>query len=171
MLPTGTENLLKIAQVLKSNGTDGEILLGLRDILPEDIDREEPVFIVFDGLPVPFFILSLSARGRNRALVRLNDIRTLEDAEEVVGRPVYVSADTYSLEDDGPASLVGWTLEDAAGNPCGTISDYEDIPGNTCLYVARPDGSTALVPLHEDLVIAMDGEARVLRMEIPQGLL
>ena len=44
----------KIAQVLKSNGTDGELLVSFFDIDPEEIDLQEPVFIYMDGLPVPF---------------------------------------------------------------------------------------------------------------------
>jgi hypothetical protein len=52
----GYDNLQQIAQVLKSNGTDGELVLGFREIAPEDINLNEPVFIVFDGLPVPFYI-------------------------------------------------------------------------------------------------------------------
>ena len=171
MLPTGTESLLQIAQVLKSNGTDGQLLLGLRDIMPEDIDLKEPVFIVFDGLPVPFFILSMSERGKNRILVHLNDVLSLEDAEEFVGKEVYVSSETYQSEDDGIPALFGWTLADGDGQTVGTISDYEDIPGNTCLYVNTPDGRTVLVPLHEDLVAGMDEKARILRMNLPDGLI
>ena len=45
----------RIAQVLKSNGRDGELLVSFTGIDPEDIDLEEPVFIEFDGLPVPFY--------------------------------------------------------------------------------------------------------------------
>jgi len=46
--------MLRIAQVLKSNGTQGELLVSFFDVSPEDIDLEEPVFVYFDGLPVPF---------------------------------------------------------------------------------------------------------------------
>ena len=35
----------KVAKVLKSNGTDGELVLSLFDIVPEDLDLQEPVFI------------------------------------------------------------------------------------------------------------------------------
>jgi len=54
--------MLRIAQVLKSNGTEGEVLLSLLDIAPEDIDLQEPVFIEFDGLPVPFYFESFTPR-------------------------------------------------------------------------------------------------------------
>ena len=38
MSEAGANSLLKIARVLKSNGTDGEILMGFREVYPEDID-------------------------------------------------------------------------------------------------------------------------------------
>jgi hypothetical protein len=52
----------RIAQILKSNGRDGELLMSFVGIAPEDIDTREPVFIEFDGLPVPS-ILNLSPAG------------------------------------------------------------------------------------------------------------
>ena len=89
----GFDNLQQIAQVLKSNGTDGELVLGFREIAPEDINLKEPVFIVFDGLPVPFFIESFTKRGNTKALVRLTDICSMEDVEEIAGKAVYVEED------------------------------------------------------------------------------
>ena len=103
----------QVAQVLKSNGTDGELVMGFREIAPEDINLNEPVFIVFDGLPVPFFIESFTKRGNSKALVRLTDICSMEDVEEIAGKAVYVEEDSLpelSLEEDGYAALVGWTV-------------------------------------------------------------
>ena len=48
MSEASSDSLLQIAKVLKSNGTEGGLLLGFRDISPEDIDIEEPVYIYFD---------------------------------------------------------------------------------------------------------------------------
>ena len=79
----------KIAQVLKSNGTDGELLISFFDIDPEDIDLQEPVFINFDGLPVPFYFESLVRRGVNRALVHLTGVHSLKDADELAGSDIF----------------------------------------------------------------------------------
>ena len=101
--------MLQIAQVLKSNGTDGELVMGFREIAPEDINLQEPVFIVFDGLPVPFYIESFSKRGNTKALVHLTDICSMEDVEEIIGKAVYVSKDSLpelSLEDSYPSPSV-----------------------------------------------------------------
>ena len=165
------QDLHKIAQVLKSNGTDGELILGFPDIAPEDINVEEPVFIYFDGLPVPFFIGSLRRKGQNKALVRLTGICSDEDAREVTGRSVYAETGTAGTEyDEDFSSLVGWMLLDADGKAVGRISDYLDIPGNPCLEIAVKDAGTSIIPLHEDLIISADEKKQELTMSIPAGL-
>ncbi|MBQ9653297.1 MAG: hypothetical protein IJV32_03635 [Bacteroidales bacterium] len=158
--------MLKVAQVLKSNGTDGELLMSFLEVGPEDIDREEPVYIYFDGLPVPFYFESFNQRGTNRALVRLTGVHSLRDADELAGRDVY--ADYFETEED--EDLTGWKVLSEDGTPIGTITAYEDIPGNLCIYVDTADGER-LLPLHDDLVLSMDDTARTLTLRIPEGLL
>ena len=158
--------LQQIAKVLKSNGTDGGLLVGFRDIDPEDISLGEPVFIYFDGLPVPFFISSLTQRGNSRAIVHLNDVTSLEDAEELVGQSVWVDWEEEEGDEEGLGDLVGWALAGA-----GRITGFLDIPANPCLEVETKNGTSVLVPFHEDLILSADPDARVLEMEIPDGLL
>ena len=167
--------LLRVARVLKSNGTEGEILIGFREISPEDLNQTEPVFITFDGLPVPFFIESFSRKGSNRALARLTGVKNLQDAEELVGKDIFAKPDginEYESADDGLTveDLIGWTLKNADGNAVGEITDYEDIPGNTCLYVETKDGQV-MVPLHEDLILSVDEDSESISVSIPEGLI
>lgn len=158
----------RVGQVLKSNGTDGELLLSFPDIAPEEIDLQEPVFIEFDGLPVPFYFESFTPRGRSRALVRLTGVHSLKDADELAGAAVY--ADYF--EEEAGEDLTGWTVVDAAsGTAVGTVADFEDIPGNTCLWLRRPDGQEVLLPFHEDLLVGLDEKTGTLTLSIPEGVL
>ena len=195
----GLDNLQQIAQVLKSNGTDGELVMGFREIAPEDISLNEPVFIIFDGLPVPFFIESFTKRGNSKALVRLTDICSMEDAEELAGKAVYVEEESLpemTLEEDGYAALIGWLLlapeiPDQVGNDgeavgddgktslpattgnlyeVGEIIDFIDIPNNPCIEVDTKNGAV-MIPLHEDLILSVDPENLEIIMQIPAGLL
>ena len=178
----GYDNLQQIAQVLKSNGTDGELVMGFREVAPEDINLNEPVFIVFDGLPVPFFIESFTKRGNTKALVRLTDISSMEDVEEITGKAVYVEEEALpelSLEDDGYAALIGWILlspvgedlsEDMEVEEIGEITDFIDIPNNPCIEVDTKNGAV-MIPLHEDLILSVDPENMEIIMQIPAGLL
>jgi 16S rRNA processing protein RimM len=159
--------MLRIAQVLKSNGTDGELLISFFDVAPEDIDLQEPVFIEFDGLPVPFYFESFNQRGTNRALVRLTGVRSLKDADELSGAAVYADYFEEEVGDD----FTGWTVKTPEGLVIGTVTDYEDIPGNTCLWVRRPDGTEVLLPFHEDLVHSLDEKSETLILSVPDGIL
>ncbi|MCQ2176117.1 MAG: hypothetical protein MJY80_07160 [Bacteroidales bacterium] len=162
--------MLQIAKVLKSNGTDGDILLGFKTIQPEDIDTKEPVYIYFDGLPVPFFIESFTKKGSDKAIAHLNDINCLRDAEEIAGQAVYADYLEEIDDEDDFSALEGWAVNDAEGNTVGTVSQFIDIPANPCLEVETKNGA-AIIPLHEDLIISLDQKARILEMEIPDGLL
>ena len=171
------KNLRQIAQVLKSNGTDGELIMGFRDIAPEDINTKEPVFIYFDGLPVPFFINSFTKRGSNKALVHITDIMDYNDAEELVGKGVFAdkSALETDFDDDDLSMLVGWTLiypHDQEEEEVGEITDYLDIPGNPCIEIKTfEDEEFIIIPLHEDLILGLDPKHREIYMKIPEGLL
>ena len=186
--------MLQIAQVLKSNGTDGELVMSFRNIAPEDINLEEPVFIVFDGLPVPFYIETFTKRGNSKALVRITGVHNQEDVEEIAGKAVYIEEGEeaeLSLEEDGYAALVGWmlltpsttlsdspvTLSDSEGSPqdielieVGEITDFIDIPNNPCIEVETENGAV-MIPLHEDLILSVDPEYQEIIMQIPEGLL
>lgn len=156
--------MLPIAKVVKSFGTDGGLLLsGNVDL--ETLDFKEPVFIEFDGLQVPFFILDCEPRG-GKTVVHLNDVQNLEDAEEMVGRTIYADVE---VEDDDEPDFTGWTILDH-GNAIGTCTGLEPIPGNPCLYVKLADGREPLIPLHEDFVAGIDEASRTLSLNLPEGL-
>ena len=173
------DDLQQVAQVLKSNGTDGDLVMGFREIAPEDINLQEPVFIIFDGLPVPFYIESFTKRGNTKALVRLTDICSQEDVEEIAGKAVYLEAaemPELSLEEDGFAALIGWTVlteaseEDEEFIEVGEVTDFIDIPNNPCIEVETENGAV-MIPLHEDLIISLDPEYQEIIMKIPEGLI
>ena len=193
--------MLQIAQVLKSNGTDGELVMSFRNIAPEDINLEEPVFIVFDGLPVPFYIETFTKRGNSKALVRITGVHNQEDVKEIAGKAVYIEEGEeaeLSLEEDGYAALVGWmlltpstTLSDSPAtqsNSPVTLSDSEGSPqdielievGEITDFIDIPnnpcievetENGAVMIPLHEDLILSVDPEYQEIIMQIPEGLL
>lgn len=157
--------MLSVAKVLKSNGTDGGVLVSAPEIDPSEI--KEPVFIEFDGLPVPFFILDCAPHGANKYVLHLNDVLSLEDAEELVGSFIMLPED--SVENEEEPDFTGWRILDK-GVFLGIASGCEPIPGNLCLYVDREDGTSLMVPVHENLVISCNPETRELDLDVPAGL-
>ena len=153
--------MLQIAKILKSNGTDGGVLVGLYDVTPEEIDLKEPVYIEFDGLPVPFFILDISPKGSSKAIIHLNDVENLTDAEELVGRAIMADIE---FEEDEFEDFTGWKILDN-GKTVGICTGIEPIPGNPCLMIGG-----ILIPLHEDFIIGADPALKELNLDLPKGL-
>ncbi len=180
--------MLAIARILKSYGTDGGLLVS-SDVDLETLEKGEPVYIVYDGLEVPFFISACTPKG-SRYILHLTDICSLEDADEVVGRDILADV---SEDADGP-DLIGWTVYDAAGDAgvagaagscgaadpavggprgaadprgrcLGVVTDDAPIPGNYCLFVGD-----VMIPLHEDFIVSADPERRELLLNLPAGL-
>ena len=128
-----------------------------------DERANEPVFIDFDGLPVPFFMEEVTPRGGAKYFVKLEDIDSLAAAEELVGREPYFEED----EDEDGEDIVGYTLCDASGREIGHITSFEDIPGNPCVEI---EGG-ALVPCPDELIVKIDNRKKRLWLQIPEGLL
>lgn len=159
--------MLRIAKVLKSNGVDGDVLVSAPDVALEEI--QGPVLIDFDGLPAPFFIESCSRRGTGKYVIHLTDVCNLEDAEELVGR--FLWSDEVEEDDDEAQDFTGWKVLNR-GDYIGTVTDYEPIPGNLCLYLKpAEDADEIIIPLHEDLIISINEDSLTLNLNLPDGLL
>jgi len=154
-----------VAKILKSHGTDGGMLISLLGVRIDEIDLEEPVFVSFDGLPVPFYFDDLQPRGTSKAVAHMTDVKTLEDAEEMVGKTIEADIE---FEDETEEDFTGWTML-CRGARIGEVTGMEPIPGNLCLYVAA-EGGEAMIPLHEDFIISVDPDSRILDLDLPEGL-
>lgn len=152
-------------KVLKSWGADGQVVV---NFLPEDtrdLNGQEPVFIEFDGLPVPFFIESVRYKG-GRAVIKFEDVDTLSEAEELVGKDVRFENADEEPED----SILGLKVRDArSGRIVGEIVDFADYGGNSVITIEQPDGREVMLPLHEDLIV--DAREDAVTLAIPDGLL
>lgn len=169
---TATFELLQIARINKSYGTDGDLIVTISPDLPEETDLlEEPVFIIFDGLPVPFFVLDYSPRGKNKLVISLYDVDDVKYAEELIGKDLYIRKQkerTNSYQSD--SDILGFTLIDQKSGVIGTIEDILDYSGNICLFVATAEGKI-LVPYHQDLVVTLDPSKKSILMRLPDGLI
>lgn len=157
--------MLRIGKILKSNGTDGGLLVSAPEVELEQI--EGPVYVEFDGLPAPFFFDSIAQRGSSRYIVHMTGVRSLKDAEEMVGRDILFDGEFE--EESSEEDFIGWTLFDR-DTEVGVVEDYEPIPGNFCLYVRTGAGEQVMIPLHEDFVVSVDSGEKKLTLRLPDGL-
>ena len=163
------EEVYKIGKLGKTHGVKGEISF----LFDDDVfDRVEADYLVLcvDGILVPFFIEEYRFKSDSTAIVKFEDINTQERARELTGCDVYFPRDLAD-DDDGELSLsflVGFDLVEAgSGKSIGRIASIDDSTIN--LLFELEDGT--LIPASDDLITAIDQQARTITMHLPEGLL
>lgn len=152
-------------KVLKSYGTAGAVVIDRSGDVLGELKSDEPVFIDFDGLPVPFYIESIEPKG-GKYIVKLEDIDSLEAAEEIVGRGIRL---TFEPEDEAPENdFSGFTIFDQKGHKIGPVLEFLDYSGNTCLLVDH-NGEEVILPFHEDLIKKV--RKKEIHLTVPEGLI
>lgn len=164
--------LLPVAKVLKSFGTKGEILIRYSPETQEDIDEKKPVFIYYDGLPVPFFVESVQNRATDQALLKLEGIYSESLANEIVGELIYLEQGQKRGKSKiaGPNDLIGYSIVDVDGSFIGKVATFYDYPNNPCLGILRND-QEQLLPFHEEFIVKFDSKNKSLTVQFPKGLL
>lgn len=169
---TSANKLLPVAKVIKSFGTKGEIIIRFAPSFQEEIDKEIPVFITFDELPVPFFIETITSKGANQAVVKLRGIDNIDLAEELIGKDVMTEYGSLETEEPNLTDFIGFKVEESTGNHIGTITDFYDYPNNPCFEITQEgkNGNEFLLPIHEDIIIGSDSSSKTIFVQLPEGL-
>ena len=77
-----------------------------------------------------------------------------------------------SLFEEEPALWEGWSVVDEKSGMLGAISGFVDNPAQALLEVERADGKgMLLVPVVDEIVLDADVGQRVVRVDLPNGLL
>ena len=163
------EEVYQIGKLGKTHGVKGEISFLFDDDVFDRVDADY-LILKIDGILVPFFIEEYRFKSDSNALMKFEGIDTQERARELTGTDVYFPR-SLADSDDGTLSwsvLVGFDIIDAdSGRSVGRIASVDDSTLN--ILFCLDDGR--LIPASEDLIIAVDQQARSLTMHIPAGLL
>ena len=167
-------NGLHFADVVKTFGAHGELLIRLRSEAPEEINLSEPVFIIIEGYAVPFYFKRFEARGNHRALVIFDDMESMELAQELVGKVIerrMGKGERRTENGKGSADkglLLNYNVVDEKAGEIGVVAEFIDIPGNPCLQLN--DGmQEILIPFREEMM-TIDHKKKTITTNLPEGL-
>ncbi|MCD8102275.1 MAG: hypothetical protein LUE26_06870 [Alistipes sp.] len=169
--------LVPAGKFTRTFGKEGEVIAVLYDKFPAQYDKREPLYVLLDGLTVPFFISRLDRRGKSGALVVLDDVDNETRAGIILGRefliPAAFAGETSDNGDD-LAVFTGYTvvLTDTEGGTqiTGIVTGIEGNDANP-LFTIEIDGKEILVPANEEMITDVNLSKSILRIEIPPGLL
>lgn len=173
-LSNNSSDYIRIAMVSKSYDNKGEVMIKIVNPLysQEDFTHNQfPLFILMEQTFTPFFIERASPKGNTSLIVKFTTIHDLAHSEELVGKAVYCRSDQSVFQNESTDWLVGFALLNQKGKIVGNVTQVIEYPSNICLEITPSKGESFLVPFHEDLVIEIDADVKIIKMQIPEGIL
>jgi len=163
--------LTEIGTIQRTHGVNGEVQIAWTNDFDPDEHKIESVFLLIEGIPIPFFIKSLRSKGRDASLINFDEVETMADANDLVGLRIFAEikrkakSDEVYLED-----LVGYTIITNLGVKMGEIDGIHDYSGNLVFQVKNSAGNEVLIPATPDFILELDEDSKTLIMELPEGL-
>ena len=150
-----------LGKVTRTRGLRGEFFLDAA--LPRDLAKGTAIRL---RPPDTDFALQSLGEQKDRALMKLAGIDTIEAAEAVRGSDVLVLREALG-EEILLSDLVGCALVDAeSGRPIGTVTEWIENPGNDLLQL----DTGMLVPYVEAFFPEINLETRQIKARLPAGL-
>jgi 16S rRNA processing protein RimM len=166
------EESFYIGYITKTKGLKGEVQLFFEFDDYEALDLDI-LFAEMNGKMVPFFVSSHKLYPNQTGLFYFDDVDHVDKAQALLKKKIYLplnkmperSEDDFTYND-----LKGFTVSDEVQGELGEITAINEYPQQfvaTVLYKEKE----ILFPLNEDLILEIDEEAKVLYVDLPEGLL
>ncbi len=170
---------LAIARVLRPRGRHGEVAVEVLTDFPERFAALRRAYLDSSGDARPELAeIAESWWHQGTLVLRFAGVESIDQAERLRGRLVLIPRSERARLGRNRYyvwELVGCAVVRPGGEPVGTVTDVEPTGGVDLLAVradaASPDAQDLLIPLAEEICIAIDLDARRIVIEPPEGLL
>jgi len=162
-----------LGHIVKTHGIKGQVVAFFDVDYPEDYDDLESVFLEQQGRLIPFFIDKMEPVQKGRFIITFEDIKTIEQAEKLRNVSLYLPLDELPELEEGQFyfhEVIGYQVVDQNHGPLGTVKDFYDMPQQQ-LMAMEDNGQEMLVPVLDEVFVRADHEAKVLHVNLPEGLL
>lgn len=167
------EEVFKIGIINKPHGVKGEVSFTFTDDIFDRVEDCDYLVLLLDGILVPFFIEEYRFRSDNVALVKFEGIDSTEKARTLTNVEVYYPV-KFIMDDQEEISswnyFIGFRVEDVHHGCLGTVVDVDDATMNV-LFVIENGDEEVLLPAHEEFILDIDRKKKILKVDIPDGLL
>ena len=165
------EEVFKIGVINKPHGIKGEVSFTFTDDIFDRVDCDY-LILLMDGILVPFFMEEYRFRSDTVALVKFEGIDTSEQARRFTNVEVYFPKKFMDEQEDVTSwnFFIGFRVEDVHHGYLGEITNVDDTTLNV-LFAIEKDGEELLLPAHEEFIIGLDRKKKVMKVNVPDGLI
>lgn len=166
--------MIAVGSVLRAHGLRGEVLVLPDSENPARFQKGSELF-VRDGARLRRLEVASSRSHRGRKLVQFADVTDRDGAEALRGALLQVPEESVPAAEEGTFyyfQLAGCRVVDRELGELGEVTEVVEDGGGVLLSVARPaGGGPVLIPFVGELLPEINVEERLIRSDLPAGLL
>ena len=161
-----------LGKITRTHGLAGNVILKLDTDQPDFYNKLEGIFIEINGLLVPFFVEKQQWSKDNSKIISFKNA-TLQMAEQTVGKNVFLPLSTLPELKGNQFyyhEVTGFEIQDSDGTSAGIIKEVNDNAPQH-YFVLNLGGKEVIVPVIKEWILEVDRGKKLIRMELPPGLL
>ncbi|MCB0698218.1 MAG: 16S rRNA processing protein RimM [Chitinophagales bacterium] len=164
--------MLRVGKIVAVHGLQGAVILSHIINGSDWLKKGDAIFVeMARESRIPYFVGSVRSSKPDELLVTVDDVEGAAAAKKLIGRNVYVNDELLQNTDaDSPLMYIGFHIVDAQKGDIGAITDVMQATQNWIAQLIIED-KEVLVPLAEELITEIDKKGRVIKMELPEGLI
>jgi len=158
--------------ILKPHGREGNLIIRLFTVDADNIEPGSFLFIDTDGTLIPYCLSEITPK-KDSAVIKLEFINSLDEAQKFTGRDFYLHNDLLkrisTFQPDIREDYIGFSFFDQASGITGIVEKFTEDEFNP-LFLIKTGGNRFLVPAQPGLIISIDNNRKEIIADLPEGL-
>jgi 16S rRNA processing protein RimM len=138
----------------------------------DDIEELNYFLLDVNEQLIPYFIEDIAYHS-NKAFVLFQDLKTLEAANQFVGKSAYLPLDLLPEKEGNEFyshEVVGYLVVDEEKGEIGNVNEIIEYPTQSIIQIIK-DGKEILIPIHDDILKDVNREEKKIYIKAPNGLI
>lgn len=167
------EDCFYLGKIVRKYSFKGELLAKLDTDEPELYEHLDSILIDFGPSLVPHFFESSQLHKSTLLRMKLEDIDTEEDAEDLIGASLYLpltmlpplEGNTFYYHE-----IIGFTAVDKLFGSIGKITGVNDTTSQAIFEIDHK-GKQVLIPMIDEFIVTLDRKTEEIHLKVPEGLI
>ena len=167
------EECFYLGKIIKKYSFKGELLAKLDTDQPQLYENIEALFLDINNRLIPYFVMRSRLHKSNLLRLKLEDVNTDSDADELLRKEVYLPLDLLPKL-DGKAfyyhEVIGFEIWEKSFGKVGVLMGVNDRSAQALFEIER-NGHEILIPIHDEFIINIDRDKKIITVKTPPGLI
>ena len=167
------KDFVEIGKLGKPFGISGKLKLSCEEEILEVLKKDKVFFLKRGAHYIPYFVQYIEES--HDTLLKIEGFDDPQDAKSCSGNTLYLPIKDLPKIKEKPglyfSVLKGFSMHNQEDELIGKILEIISMPQQELASLELLDGNKVLIPLHESLIIGVDPDQLIVKLEVADGLL